>query len=108
MAVGESDQIDDLLQLIVDTTTDVLDADRATLFLREDDKLVSRVKQGHEFTRIIVELGRGTDTSVVPRVPTSPAAHRHNPRAARDAGRGGLHDALPSRISRPVHRRGRP
>jgi signal transduction histidine kinase/putative methionine-R-sulfoxide reductase with GAF domain len=59
MAVGESDQIDHLLQLIVDTTTDVLDADRATLFLREDDKLVSRVKQGHEFTRIIVDIGRG-------------------------------------------------
>jgi signal transduction histidine kinase/putative methionine-R-sulfoxide reductase with GAF domain len=58
-AVGESDHIENLLQLIVDTTIDVLDADRATLFLLEDDKLVSRVKQGHEFTRIIVDLGRG-------------------------------------------------
>lgn len=57
-AVGEGD-IDSLLALIVETTTKVIAADRATLYLLEDDKLVSRIKKGDELQKIVVELGQG-------------------------------------------------
>ena len=61
MAVGRSDEVDELLSLIIDTTTAVLDADRATLYLLNDDgdKLVSRVKIGDELTEITVDVGQG-------------------------------------------------
>lgn len=59
MAVGTSEQIDDLLTLIVETTTTVLEADRATLYLQEDVKLVSRIKNGDELQKIVVEIGQG-------------------------------------------------
>lgn len=59
MAIGASEDIDDLLALIVNTTTDVLDAERATLYLMKDGKLVSRIKQGEELREIIVEIGQG-------------------------------------------------
>lgn len=59
MAVGTSEQVDDLLTLIVETTTTVLEADRATLYLQDDLKLVSRIKNGDELQKIVVEVGQG-------------------------------------------------
>jgi signal transduction histidine kinase len=60
MAVGAVDEIEELLQLIIDTTTDVLDAERATLYLLADNgSLVSRVKKGAELREIVIPVGRG-------------------------------------------------
>ncbi len=59
MAVGTSEDLDDLLALIVATTTEVIGAERATLYLLQDGKLVSRVKQGSELRKIVVEVGQG-------------------------------------------------
>lgn len=59
MAVGPSTDLDELLTLVVDTTTEVLDADRATLYLRDRDVLTSRVKQGRELATIEVAVGQG-------------------------------------------------
>ncbi len=60
MAVGTTDEIDELLTLIVDTTTDVLHAERATLYLiTGDGRLSSRVKIGDELREIVIELGQG-------------------------------------------------
>jgi signal transduction histidine kinase/putative methionine-R-sulfoxide reductase with GAF domain len=59
MAVGASDEIDDLLQLIVGCTAEVLDADRATLYLLQGERLVSRVKLGGDLESISVDLGQG-------------------------------------------------
>ncbi len=59
MAVGTSSSLDDLLQLIVQTTTEVLHAERATLYMLEGSKLVSRIKIGEGLKTIEVELGQG-------------------------------------------------
>jgi len=59
MAVGTSVELDELLRLIVDAATEVLCADRATLYLREDELLISRVKKGDELSTIEVQLGQG-------------------------------------------------
>jgi signal transduction histidine kinase/putative methionine-R-sulfoxide reductase with GAF domain len=58
-AVGESADIEDLLVLIVETSAEVVEADRATLYLLENDKLVARVKQGAELASIVVDVGKG-------------------------------------------------
>ncbi len=59
MAVGTSASLDDLLELIVQTTTEVLHAERATLYMLEGAKLVSRIKIGEGLQTIEVELGQG-------------------------------------------------
>ncbi len=58
-AVGAGVELDELLTLVVETTTEVLGAERATLYLIEDGKLVSRVKQGDELKTIAMEIGQG-------------------------------------------------
>ncbi len=57
-AVGRV-ELAELLHLIVDTTTDVLCAERATLYLRDGDQLVARVKRGGEDVEITLALGQG-------------------------------------------------
>lgn len=57
-AVGRV-ELTELLHLIVDTTTDVLCAERATLYLRDGDQLVARVKRGGEDVEITLALGQG-------------------------------------------------
>ena len=59
MAVGASERIDDLLQLIIDCSAEVLDAERATLYLLEGERLVSRVKLGADLASITMDVGQG-------------------------------------------------
>lgn len=59
MAIGTTLDLDELLSLILTRTTQVLDADRGTLFLLEDDKLVSRIMMGAEAITIEVAVGQG-------------------------------------------------
>lgn len=59
MAVGTTQELDPLLQLILTTTIDVLQADRGTLYLLREGRLVSRVKQGGKLRTIQVGLGQG-------------------------------------------------
>jgi signal transduction histidine kinase/putative methionine-R-sulfoxide reductase with GAF domain len=60
MAVGSTDELEELLTLIVGTTTEVLEAERATLYLLDDDgRLVSRVKKGSELQEIVLTVGQG-------------------------------------------------
>jgi signal transduction histidine kinase len=59
MAIGTTIEVDPLLELILNTTTDVLDADRATLYMLRDGKLVSRIKKGNELATIEVAIGTG-------------------------------------------------
>ncbi len=59
MAVGTTDDLEALLALVVDVTTQVLHAERATLYLREGEQLVSRVKVGDTKRSIAVAIGRG-------------------------------------------------
>jgi signal transduction histidine kinase len=58
-AVGTSGTLDELLRLVVDTTTEVLRADRATLYLLHEGQLVSRIKVGDELETIEIEIGQG-------------------------------------------------
>lgn len=60
MAVGSTSELEELLTLIVHTTTEVLDAERATLYLLNDEgRLVSRIKKGSELEEIVLEVGQG-------------------------------------------------
>ncbi len=84
MAVGTNEHIDDLLTLIVNTTTTVLEAERATLYLLDDGKLISRVKKGDELEQIVVELGQGiaghvAETGTVVRVKDAYKDKRFDP-----------------------------
>ena len=58
-AIGASQDLDPLFQLIMDTTTSVLNVERGTLYLRRGDSLVSRVKKGDELATIEVSVGQG-------------------------------------------------
>jgi signal transduction histidine kinase len=51
--------LDELLELVVASTTDVLSADRATIYLRDGERLVSRVRAGGDPTTIELSLGQG-------------------------------------------------
>jgi len=60
MAVGSTSELEELLTLIVGTTTEVLDAERATLYLLDEEgRLVSRVKKGGELEEIVLDVGQG-------------------------------------------------
>ena len=60
VAVGSTRDVDELLELIVDATTEVLSADRTTLYLLRDNMLVSRIKVGDdELKTIRVAPGQG-------------------------------------------------
>ena len=56
MAVGSTEELEELLTLIVNTTTEVLEAERATLYLLDESgRLVSRVKKGGELEEIVLD-----------------------------------------------------
>jgi signal transduction histidine kinase/putative methionine-R-sulfoxide reductase with GAF domain len=61
IALGESIDLDKLLALILQKATDLLEAERATLYLVEDEthELVARVIQGDEVRSIRLPLGEG-------------------------------------------------
>ncbi|MEZ4439438.1 MAG: GAF domain-containing protein [Polyangiaceae bacterium] len=60
MAVGSTEELEELLTLIVNTTTEVLEAERATLYLLDESgRLVSRVKKGGELEEIVLDVGQG-------------------------------------------------
>ena len=61
VALGTTLDLDGLLELILDKVTDALDADRATLYLRDEtnDALVSRIVQGSEVRSIRLRIGHG-------------------------------------------------
>lgn len=61
VALGTTLDLDDLLELILGRLTELLDADRATLYLVDDAKgdLVSRVMVGSKVKSIRVKIGHG-------------------------------------------------
>lgn len=61
VALGTTLDLDDLLELILGRLTDLLDADRATLYLVDEARgdLVSRVMAGSKVKSIRVKLGNG-------------------------------------------------
>src|SRR5690606_20809216 len=61
VALGTTLDLDDLLELILSRLTDLLDADRATLYLVDEAKgdLVSRVMAGSKVRSIRVKIGHG-------------------------------------------------
>jgi signal transduction histidine kinase len=60
-ALGSTLDLDDLLELILDKLTELVEADRATLYLLDEAKgeLVSRVVAGGEVRSIRMKLGHG-------------------------------------------------
>ncbi len=60
-ALGATLDLDDLLELILDKVTEILDAERATLYLLDDtsNELVSRLVVGGEVRSIRVKVGHG-------------------------------------------------
>jgi signal transduction histidine kinase/putative methionine-R-sulfoxide reductase with GAF domain len=60
-ALGESLNLDDVLQTITNQVTNLLDADRATLYVvdEKERKLRSRVTVGGRVEEIVLELGEG-------------------------------------------------
>lgn len=57
-AIG-SVELEELLGLVVDSAIAVLEADRATLYLRDGEQLVSRVKTGGGDKAIVLGIGQG-------------------------------------------------
>jgi signal transduction histidine kinase len=60
-ALGTTLEIDDLLELILGRLTDLLEADRSTLYLLDESAgdLVSRIVVGHEVRSIRLKVGHG-------------------------------------------------
>ncbi|MEZ4220767.1 MAG: GAF domain-containing protein [Polyangiaceae bacterium] len=60
-ALGTTLELDDLLELILSKVTDLLEADRATLYLLDDahDELVSRIVVGQDVRSIRLKVGHG-------------------------------------------------
>lgn len=60
-AIGSTLDLDRLLSLVMSKTTELMEADRSTLFLLDDEKqeLWSKVLQGTEFREIRVQVGEG-------------------------------------------------
>lgn len=60
-ALGSTLDLDDVLELILDRTSDLLEAERATLYLLDDERgeLVSRVVLGQEVQGIRLKVGHG-------------------------------------------------
>jgi signal transduction histidine kinase len=61
LALGTTLDLDQLLELILQKMNDAVEADRATLYLLDDQKneLVSRIVQGDEVRSIRLKVGRG-------------------------------------------------
>jgi signal transduction histidine kinase/putative methionine-R-sulfoxide reductase with GAF domain len=66
VALGTTLDLDDLLELILGRITELLDADRSTLYLVDDTKgdLISRVVIGSKVRSIRIKLGHGIAGSV--------------------------------------------
>lgn len=60
-ALGDAFHIDDLLKIIVEKTTELMDAERSTLFLIDDEtnELWSKIVQGSVNIEIRLQLGQG-------------------------------------------------
>jgi signal transduction histidine kinase len=60
-SLGSTLDLDQLLELILDKITEAVEADRATLYLldEQNDELVSRVVQGNEVRSIRLQVGDG-------------------------------------------------
>jgi signal transduction histidine kinase len=60
-ALGTTLDLDQLLELILDKITDAVEADRATLYLLDEnnDELVSRIAQGEDVRSIRLKVGHG-------------------------------------------------
>ena len=58
-ALGSTLDLNELLDLVLGRITEVMEADRATLYLLEDGRLTSRVTQGDQLHEITLELGEG-------------------------------------------------
>lgn len=65
-ALGTTVDLDELLELILSKVTELLEADRATLYLLDEsrDELVSRIVIGQKVRSIRLKLGRGIAGSV--------------------------------------------
>src|SRR5258707_5709019 len=61
-ALSEEDNLDNLLILIMGKVTELMEADRSTLYLVTEDgsQLWSKVVQGNERVEIRLEVGEGT------------------------------------------------
>jgi len=61
LALGATSDLDPLLELILEKITDALEADRATLYLRDEatDELLSEIVQGDEVRTIRLKVGQG-------------------------------------------------
>ncbi len=61
LALGSTLDLDDLLELILETTSELLDAERATLYLLDEarNELVSRFIVGQEVKAIRLKVGHG-------------------------------------------------
>lgn len=61
LALGTTSELDRLLELILEKVNDAVDADRATLYLIDEEtgELVSRIAQGEQVRAIRLEAGRG-------------------------------------------------
>ncbi len=59
MAVGNAVDLDELLTIVLNAATHVLQADRATIYVRDGDSLISRVKNDDALELITVPLGKG-------------------------------------------------
>lgn len=61
MALGSSLELDQVLRVILDAVTRLLDADRSSLFLVDDRReyLVSRIAQGQEDSEFRLRMGEG-------------------------------------------------
>ena len=61
LALGAAHSLDDLLHVIMDKITILMDADRSTLFLvdKESDELWSKVMQGDQVNEIRLQIGEG-------------------------------------------------
>ena len=60
-ALGTTLDLDDLLELILEKTTDLLEADRATLYLLDEARgeLVSRIVSGQKIRSVRIKVGHG-------------------------------------------------
>ena len=61
LALGATDDLDPLLELILSKITEALEADRATLYLRDEatDELLSQIVHGDEVRTIRLKVGQG-------------------------------------------------
>ena len=59
MAVGSAANLDDLLEIVMNAARRVLNAERATIYLCDENELISRVKDGDTLETIRVPIGVG-------------------------------------------------